>query len=183
MKNNKKVLKIAVKSMISNAEIKRILKELTSVGNEHTGEMERKRFRNLNTHTQSTHHNFNLKLTKCLICTFPYIFSVLLFKCYHHALLVWGKRHMVYITLINFSGTLLPFLCNILFPFPITKSNKIKSISLYKSLTICKLTFQGKNLTVTFKCHITKWNNLTLYRDDLIIMLCQSDHFFFLSGT
>lgn len=43
MKNQKKVLKIAVKSVIPNAEVKRILKELTSVGNEHTGEMERKK--------------------------------------------------------------------------------------------------------------------------------------------
>lgn len=87
MKNKKKFLKIAVKSMISNAEVKRTLKELTSVGNEHTGEMERKRFKNLNTHTHCTHHNFHFKFDKMPHLYFFLYFSVLLFKCYHHDLL------------------------------------------------------------------------------------------------
>lgn len=169
--------------MISNAEVKRILKELTSVGNEHTGEMERKRFKNVNTYTHSTHHNFYIKFGKMPHLYFSLYFFCTTFQMLPSCFAFLRQRHMVNITLINFRGTLLPFLCNILFPFPITKNNKIKSISLYKSLTICKLAFQGKNFTVTFKCHITKWNNLTLYRDDLIIMLCQSDHAFFLGGT
>lgn len=70
--------------MTSNAEVKenRMLKGLTSVGNEQTGEMERKKDGKFKLYTHPRLIiTFLLNLAKCFIA-FSYKFSALFFKCY-----------------------------------------------------------------------------------------------------